>query len=450
MALNDVKELSVPDYRYRQLEYIKFSGAEYIQDTYKPYSGMSLSITFKFNAATEGYSGTNGDGSSNPNSANNTIGSNGSGKVAGWMFGSYRTFSSYNATDKHKVTYDRFTGKIYIDDTQVYDNGSGNYGPTAANPITWGARTNTSGVIGLYMQANVYAISIFNESALTREYIPAQRKSDGVCGLYSHKGVFYPMSGTEITTNAAGPTIQEFVNMPVKKIEDSNSDIIWGSQSAFPYRRLEYIIFSGSEYILTTHKPTNNRYYYLDFSLSSIVNDKFIFAANGNVTSDGTMRVTTRTSSAGYAQSRYGRNSSSNSNIVAVTTNTKYQHRLRIYNDYKAYFALADTSGSVLGSKYYSTAITFTPSGMYPFAIMAYNNGGTITGNTAGIVYRYFYRTGDASGTITSNCYPCQRKSDGVCGLYDILNNTFFPMGGTNITSAAAGPLVDEYWDLTE
>lgn len=27
----------------------------------------------------------------------------------------------------------------------------------------------------------------------------------------------------------------------VKKIEDSNGNIIWGSQSAFPYRRLEYI-----------------------------------------------------------------------------------------------------------------------------------------------------------------------------------------------------------------
>jgi hypothetical protein len=27
----------------------------------------------------------------------------------------------------------------------------------------------------------------------------------------------------------------------VKKIEDSNGNIIWGSQDAFPYRRLEYI-----------------------------------------------------------------------------------------------------------------------------------------------------------------------------------------------------------------
>ena len=37
----------------------------------------------------------------------------------------------------------------------------------------------------------------------------------------------------------------------VKKIEDSNGNVIWGSESAFPYRRLEYIKFSGAEYVNT-------------------------------------------------------------------------------------------------------------------------------------------------------------------------------------------------------
>ena len=37
----------------------------------------------------------------------------------------------------------------------------------------------------------------------------------------------------------------------VKQIQDSNGNIIWGSQSAFPYRRLEYIKFSGAEYVNT-------------------------------------------------------------------------------------------------------------------------------------------------------------------------------------------------------
>ena len=41
--------------------------------------------------------------------------------------------------------------------------------------------------------------------------------------------------------------------------------------------------------------------------------------------------------------------------------------------------------------------------------------------------------------------YPCQRKSDGVCGLYDTYTSTFHPMIGTTITSSAAGPIEDEY-----
>lgn len=209
------------------------------------------------------------------------------------------------------------------------------------------------------------------------------------------------------------------------------------------YRLLEYIKFSGTEYITANEKPTNNRYYYLNFELDSIVNDRFIFATNGDSTTDGTFRVTVRTSTTA-AQSRYGRNSSTNTNLTTVSTNTFYQCRLRIFNDYTAYFAIANQSGTVLGNYTYSTAQTFTPANMNNFTIMGYNGSNL----TAGKVYRYFYRIGDASGELGAHCYPCQRKSDSVCGLYDILSNTFIPMQGTNITDSAAGPTVSEDFPL--
>ena len=51
----------------------------------------------------------------------------------------------------------------------------------------------------------------------------------------------------------------------VKKIEDANGNIIWGSQSAFPYRRLEYIHFNGAEYINTNKTvPGNTNYKRID------------------------------------------------------------------------------------------------------------------------------------------------------------------------------------------
>lgn len=50
-----------------------------------------------------------------------------------------------------------------------------------------------------------------------------------------------------------------------------------------------------------------------------------------------------------------------------------------------------------------------------------------------------------STDTLQNNQFPCQRKSDGVCGLYDTVAQMFFPMTGTTITAAAAGPVIDEY-----
>lgn len=61
----------------------------------------------------------------------------------------------------------------------------------------------------------------------------------------------------------------------VKQIQDSNGNIIWGSQSAFPYRRLEYIKFSGAEYIntwLTIPGNTSYKRFDLKVNLQNITN----------------------------------------------------------------------------------------------------------------------------------------------------------------------------------
>lgn len=211
------------------------------------------------------------------------------------------------------------------------------------------------------------------------------------------------------------------------------------------YRLLDYIKFSGNEYILTDHKPTNNRYYYLNFEIAAKTNDRFIFAAGGDATTDGAMRCTVRTS-ASYFQRRYGRNSSSNTNIgTTCNINTFYQLRFRIFDDFQAYFAIADSGGTVLGYSN-ATAVTFTPANMNTFGIMCYGQGTYGSNFSQGKVYRYYYRIGDASGDLGCNAYPVQRKSDGRCGLYDTVTNTFYPMEGAQITWSAAGSTVTEEW----
>lgn len=312
--------------------------------------------------------------------------------------------------------------------------------------ITPSAGTSTDIDITCYLNTDGWVTGYWNLLVIGGEYSSKVRRL---------RLVINKTTGNNIEIYTSSNNSEEIVTLQInsveittKSIRDSNGNIIWGSQSAYPYRRLEYIKFSGTENVLTDHKPTTNRYYYLDFEIASKINDKFILGANGDITSAGAMRVTVRTS-ASYFQCRYGRNSSGNLNIgTTCDINTFYQLRFRIFSGSNIYAAIADANGSVLGSTTVA-AVSFTTNNMNPFAIMGYNNGGTVGNMTAGRVYRYFYRIGDASGNIGSDCYPCQRKSDNVCGLYDVVNNTFYPMSGTNITSAAAGPLVSEYWDMT-
>ena len=55
----------------------------------------------------------------------------------------------------------------------------------------------------------------------------------------------------------------------VKKIIDSTGAVLWGSETAFPYRRLEYIKFSGAEYINTfLAVPGNTSYKRLDIKVN--------------------------------------------------------------------------------------------------------------------------------------------------------------------------------------
>lgn len=75
----------------------------------------------------------------------------------------------------------------------------------------------------------------------------------------------------------------------VKKIEDSNGNIIWGSQSAFPYRRLEYIHFNGTDnyidtnFVITKSTSLGIKGQYENKS-SSNVNGRILGSYSGNVT----------------------------------------------------------------------------------------------------------------------------------------------------------------------
>lgn len=244
-------------------------------------------------------------------------------------------------------------------------------------------------------------------------------------------------------------------NKSLKNIKDSNGNIIWGSQADYPYRRLEYIYFNGAEGIDLGFKPASSGNNGVQILFASITGPTasnsygVILGCAGDTTSSGAMRILVQSSGSAVGQ-RVGRNSSSFGYSTTMSSNIR-RYRLRTLSNSSTYIDIQNEDGTAISGTAHTTSASYTINNMPNEQLMRYNASGSIISNgySQGNVYQFKQHTGDASTTVIKNMFPCQRKSDGVCGLYDVLNSVFYPMQGTTTTSAAAGPVTDEYWDLT-
>lgn len=256
-------------------------------------------------------------------------------------------------------------------------------------------------------------------------------------------------------------------NKQVKKIEDSNGKIIWGSQSAFPYRRLEYIHFSGAERIDTGITPNSN-FYFLNAKVPPRSDVwSWIYGATHTV-SGVAFRFFWQTNTPNTAYNRLKDLANENTFNLADYQDHVIQFNIRNYflnNTYGRYwFAAKDLGSNGLsdGNSYSNIVSKYYNSSTYACDFMRFNttisigqqhtnnNWQSVNNRAIMDVYRHFIRVDSGTSAYVHNQFPCQRKSDGVCGLYDVVTSTFYPMEGTNVTTQAAGPVADEYWDLTD
>lgn len=244
-------------------------------------------------------------------------------------------------------------------------------------------------------------------------------------------------------------------NKQVSKIEDSNGNIIWGSYDAFPYRRLEYIHFSGAEYIQSDYNlATKQRKMILEYSLTDKINNMTLMGQWDGTAANNQARV--------YCV-RY--NTSSNMLRAAIGNTTTNPVHPDLNVKYKSTVTYTNASNPTLVVEIKQGNTTLLSQTITQTGVTSVSSFGTIgkigcstekpVGSTTtspthywhGNLYFYEkYRTD--TNVLQNRFIPAQRKSDGVCGCYDIVKQEFKPMIGTTITDAAAGPIVDEYWDL--
>lgn len=242
----------------------------------------------------------------------------------------------------------------------------------------------------------------------------------------------------------------------VKKIENSNGNIIWGSQSAFPYRRLEYIHFNGAECLDSGYTPAASTSCKLKANVwgNTTIGDgnEALMGSYDGARADAARRL---------SWFNYRTNSVYRTSIGSTWTNTNvasdndiHVFGLSFGSTFKYVWPTIRNATETINQYYveHVNSVAFTGFASHMGIGTVRTAVGWDTNRYSKInVYQFISKTGAAyaSGNILSNLIPCQRKSDNVCGMYDTIGKVFHPMIGTNITNSAAGPLVDEYWDLT-
>ena len=228
----------------------------------------------------------------------------------------------------------------------------------------------------------------------------------------------------------------------VKKITDSNGAVLWANKTAFPYRRLQYIKFSGAEYVDTNVTlPAGNSYKRFDLAINW--QDASNWGVNG-FDSDTSNRFNIGVNGSGH--SRYGSGSTNtwaDSDGYNISLNTKYDLVL-LASKGSTNLAFLQNGINIWTSPTRSTTFNSATGNIYIGAALY---KGEAKNFNKELIYGAVLRVNNVSGVIF-NGVPVQRKSDGVCGLYDTVSGIFRPMQGTTITDAAAGPIVDEYWNL--
>lgn len=216
----------------------------------------------------------------------------------------------------------------------------------------------------------------------------------------------------------------------VKKIEDTSGNVLWGGVES-KYRKLDYIKFSGNEYVeLSNSMWGDQSKFEITFEKYETGTQSFLGDNNNN-----------------FDISYSGR-------YIYCSGNNIYQN-LVDNGKYKVTLTSGRTDSSKWTTPISGNVYDYQSGKTTNFSRTLSTNGGL--GFTSYIGCRYnlnYYLKGKLyefnyhHSNTTLTLVPCQRKSDNVCGLYDTTNQKFYPMVGTVITDGARGNVVAENWDV--
>ena len=383
---------------YTLLDCIESNGNQYINTNFMPTKYTDFEIDFMYlGTSYSGWTCLYGErgssdstylalfiNSSNPSASSPYISPNYAGFDPG-------TNSGTTISTNTKYKFRGEGGNLYINGVLNSSCSTTNTLTSSTVPFYLFAVGTTSGAQNRNVRARIYQCKIWDEGVLVRHLIPCIRNSDDEVGMYELvNDVFYANSGTG-----------KFIG----------------------YKPIDYIQSSGSQGIVLNYTPTSKDKISLDFAMTNTSSTSCLWCARGSTT--GTNSTTAFYISNTGVRCDYGV-SATMTTIGTLAVNTK--HNLTMDSNIWYLDGVQKTS---------MTAATFTAGGKIRL-FSSYTNGETNGLGNYSYIRFYGMKVYNSSGLIQLNLLPVKRLTDGVCGLYDKVNGTFYANIGSGSFTAGS------------
>lgn len=258
----------------------------------------------------------------------------------------------------------------------------------------------------------LYSFKMWDNEVLVRNFIPAQRQSDGAVGLFDLVGQTFH------SALFSTPTSHTFAIGPAK-----STHCRFNMGVGDDYYHLEYIQSTGTQRIKLPTIPTSK---YQIESVFAIINKgvtSCIWCARGTSTNDKSTTAFYIANSS--VRCDYGV-SAAMTNIGNIDANKKY----RLTMDSEKWYLDGVLKTSM-------TAAQFTAGSAIQLFASHYGGQDANLGNYAHMKL-YSFKVWDSNRTLILNLIPVQRKSDNVIGLFDTIGHGFYTNNGSG--TFTAGP----------
>lgn len=390
---------------YTQVEYIESTGTQYIDTGVEVTSSNYNTIKFSYDAQMLDTSGAewavSGTGIGNKNQM--YIGTN-SGKIYyGLVSGDKDTGVAYDYT-RRVWTYDAKNAKVSVSglcEVSMTDLAA----PTVTKNLHLFAYANSAGNQTCHKERH-WSSQVWVNDVLVRDYVPCINSSSEV-GLYDLvENKFYSSGGTDSFTAGSSESV-----FTARKVKKAYVGIKQFELRELPegYTQVEYIESSGTQYVDTGFAPNNNTRIESDIVVTT-GGTSFLFGARNNSSANATSNSFSMPQISGTSlRSDYG--------SVESSISISPVQRLKIDKNKN----VTTINGTTV------TATTQTFSCTYNLVLLAVNTAGTISAKISAKLYAC--RIYD-NGTLIRDYVPCTNQT-GVGGLYDLVENKFYPNNGT-------------------